>query len=143
MKMNILIAGIVVIVIVSGIILFRQGEGGMDTQDRLISDGSADQIKAKSASNVSVVDGKQIVEISVKGGYQPKKSMAKAGIPTILRFTTNSTFDCSSSITLPSLKVSKILPNTGSTDIEIGTQQASTLQGTCSMGMYSFSVVFE
>jgi len=32
------------------------------------------------ANNVSVVDGKQIVEISVKGGYRPQKSAAKAGV---------------------------------------------------------------
>ena len=37
-----------------------------------------------SANNVTVVDGKQIVEISAKGGYHPRTSIAKAGIPTII-----------------------------------------------------------
>ena len=32
------------------------------------------------ANNVSIVDGKQIVEVSVKGGYRPQKSAAKAGV---------------------------------------------------------------
>jgi hypothetical protein len=41
------------------------------------------------ANNVSIVDGKQIIEIGAKGGYAPRISVAKAGIPTVLRFTTS------------------------------------------------------
>jgi len=94
------------------------------------------------ADNVTVVDGKQIIEIQAKGGYQPRKSIAKAGIPTILRFNTNGTFDCSSSVRIPSMDVSQVLPQTGSTDIDLGTQKVATLQGTCGMGMYPFEVSF-
>ncbi|MEI6479127.1 MAG: cupredoxin domain-containing protein [bacterium] len=96
-----------------------------------------------SANNVSIVDGKQIIEIHAKGGYQPSKSIAKAGIPTILRFDTNGTFDCSASIRIPSLNISKILPQSGSTDIDLGTPSANALQGTCGMGMYPFEVDFQ
>ena len=92
------------------------------------------------SSNVSVVDGTQIVEIRVKGGYQPATSQVKAGLPTVLRFETNGTFDCSSSIRIPSLGVSKNLPPSGSTDIALGALQPGTLNGTCGMGMYRFSL---
>ena len=95
------------------------------------------------ANNVSVVDGKQIIEISAKGGYQPRKSIAKAGIPTIIRFDTKGTFDCSSSVRIPSMNISQVLPQTGSTDINVGTQKVATLQGTCGMGMYPFEVDFQ
>lgn len=95
------------------------------------------------ANNVSVIDGKQIVEINAKGGYQPRKSIAKAGIPTIIRFNTKGTFDCSSSVRIPSLNLSKALPQSGSTDIDIGTGQLGTLQGSCGMGMYPFEVEFQ
>src|ERR1035437_3785373 len=88
------------------------------------------------ANNVNVVGGEQIITINAKGGYQPQKSTAKAGLPTILRFVTNGTFDCSSSIRIPSLGISKILPQTGNTDIDAGTPQVGVLQGTCGMGMY-------
>ena len=94
------------------------------------------------SSNVTVVDGKQIIEIDVKGGYKPGKSIAKAGVPTIIRFKTNGTFDCSSSIRIPSLNVSQALPQTGATDIDAGTSTAGILQGTCGMGMYRFEVEF-
>ncbi len=97
---------------------------------------------ALSANNVSIVDGKQIIEINAKGGYQPRKSVAKAGIPTILRFNTAGTFDCSISVRLPSINVSKLLPSTGSTDVDIGSVDPGTFRGSCSMGMYHFEVQF-
>lgn len=93
--------------------------------------------------NVSIVDGKQIIDVTVRGGYTPKKSIAKAGVPTIVRFNTSSTYDCSASIRIPSLGISKFLPATGATDIDVGTPQVSTLRGTCGMGMYSFEIDFQ
>lgn len=95
------------------------------------------------ANNVTVVDGKQVIEIKAKGGYQPRKSIAKAGLPTVLRFKTNGTFDCSSSVRIPRMNISKVLPQTGTTDIDIGTFQTEVLQGACSMGMYPFEVEFQ
>lgn len=91
-----------------------------------------------------VKDGdKQIVELTAKGGYSPAVVQASANKGTVLRVKTNNTFDCSSALTIPALGVSKMLPPTGSTDIEIGSQQAGTqLDGTCSMGMYNFSIKF-
>ncbi len=89
-------------------------------------------------------DGKQIIEISVKGGYSPKVSTAKAGVPTVIRLITNNTFDCSSSISIPSIGYRKNLPRTGTTDVDVPVQIAGTkLHGSCSMGMYSFVVNFE
>lgn len=103
------------------------------------SDGGA----VSNVNNVTVVDGKQIIEIKAKGGYLPRKSIAQAGLPTILRFDTNGTFDCSSSVRVPSLKIVKTLPQTGVTDIDIGVGQPGTLQGMCGMGMYPFEVEFQ
>lgn len=95
------------------------------------------------ANNVSVIDGKQIIEINAKGGYQPRKSIAKVDIPTIIRFNTNGTFDCSSSVRIPSLNISKLLPQSGVTDIDIGNGQLGTLKGSCGMGMYPFEIEFQ
>jgi len=94
------------------------------------------------ANNVSVIDGKQIIEIKAKGGYQPRTSFGKAGIPTVIRFNTDGTFDCSASVRIPSLNISKILPQSGSIDIDIATPQAGILRGTCGMGMYPFAIDF-
>lgn len=109
----------------------------------LVSTRKSDTIPVANANNVTVVDGKQIIEINAKGGYQPRNSIAKAGIPTIIRFNTQGTFDCSSAVRIPSMDISKSLPPTGVTDIDIGIQQVATLQGTCGMGMYPFEVEFK
>lgn len=104
------------------------------------SSGTPD-VAATAGSNVEIVDGTQIVTIVADGGYSPGSSVAKAGVPTVLRFKTSNAFDCSSSIRIPSLKISQELPATGTTDIDVGTLAAGTLTGTCSMGMYKFNVV--
>jgi plastocyanin domain-containing protein len=109
----------------------------------MLTKGGSDNTPTVAANNVSVVDGTQIIEISAKGGYQPRKSIAKAGIPTIIRFDTKGTFDCSSSVRIPSMNISKNLPQTGSTDIDIGDSKLGTLKGSCGMGMYPFEVEFQ
>lgn len=106
----------------------------------LTSIGEEDVVNA---NNVVVVEGKQIIEIKAKGGYQPRKSIAKSGIPTTIRFNTNGTFDCSSSVRIPSMDISKILPQSGTIDVDIGVQQAGVLKGSCSMGMYPFEIEFQ
>lgn len=109
----------------------------------MLTRSGSDTGQVANANNVSIVDGKQIIEITARGGYQPRKSVAKAGIPTIIRFNTKGTFDCSSSVRIPSLGISKSLPQTGSTDIDIGSGKLGTLQGSCGMGMYPFEVEFQ
>lgn len=98
---------------------------------------------APAGDNVSIVDGTQIIDITAKGGYQPRVTTAKAGIPTIIRFHTSGTFDCSSYIRIPSRGVAKALPPTGTTDISITNPQSGPLQGMCGMGMYPFQVNFQ
>ena len=95
------------------------------------------------ANNVHIFEGKQVIEIRARGGYQPRRSMAKAGVPTILRFNTSGTYDCSAAVRIPRLKISKMLPPSGITDIEIGTFQAGVIQGMCGMGMYPFEIDFQ
>jgi plastocyanin domain-containing protein len=96
-----------------------------------------------SVPNVSIVDGIQIVDVTAKGGYTPRKSTAKAGIPTILRFNTKGTFDCSSTVRIPSLNIGKQLAITGATDIDLGSPVAGVLKGSCGMGMYPFEIDFQ
>jgi plastocyanin domain-containing protein len=102
--------------------------------------GSGEEV---AANNVRIVDGIQIVEITTKGGYRPRVSQAQAGIPTVIRFKTNGTFDCSIALRIPSENVSMYLPQTGNTDIDVGLPSVGSLQGMCSMGMYRFSVEFK
>ncbi len=114
----------------------------------LIITGSNSQDLAGGSSNTNiapptVVDGTQIIEIAAKGGYSPKKTEAKANVPSIIQVKTSGTFDCSSALVIPSLGYSVYLPASGSTNIEVPAQQPGTvLRGMCSMGMYNFSISF-
>lgn len=94
------------------------------------------------SKNVVVENGTQYIDLTAKGGYAPRKTLAQAGIPTVLKVTTNGTYDCSSAITIPDQGISQDLPPTGTTEITLGTPVAGALQGTCSMGMYSFEIDF-
>lgn len=114
-------------VFVGGAIIFAQGRGG----------------DAGNGDNVAIEAGTQVITINAKGGYAPKITTAKAEMPTILRVATNGTYDCSSAIRIPSLGYSKVLGPVEMTEITVPPQKAgSTLQGTCAMGMYNFSVKF-
>ena len=108
----------------------------------LVRNGS-EQADVIPANNVTVIDGKQIIEIRAKGGYLPRQSIAKAGMPTVLRFETSGTFDCSSSVRIPVMDISKSLSLSGTTNIDLGMPVVGVLQGSCGMGMYPFEIVFE
>lgn len=122
---------IIAAVFIGGAIFLTQSKGTPSVQN------------APPADNVGIVDGQQVIDIQVKGGYTPRTSTAKAGIPTIIRFHTNGTFDCSSSVRIPSMGVTSRLPSTGTTDIAVADPKTGTLQGMCGMGMYLFEVNFQ
>lgn len=106
---------------------------------------SADSSQGQSGdnTNVALIDGIQIIDIAAKGGYSPRVSEAQANVPSILRVSTKGTFDCSSALVIPSLNYRKNLPPSEVTEIKLPPQEAGTsLQGLCSMGMYSFVVNF-
>ncbi len=98
---------------------------------------------SESAGVAAIIDGTQIVKIQAKGGYTPRVTTAKAGVPTIIQVETKGTFDCSASLTVPAIAYSMHLPPSGTTNIEVPAQKANgVVQGICSMGMYNFSIKF-
>lgn len=107
--------------------------------------GSAPSEPSADAGNaVTVENGTQYIDITARGGYTPRRVTAKAGMPTVLRMNTRGTFDCSASLVIPRLSYQKFLQPSATEEILISAQQATgTLQGLCSMGMYSFQVAFE
>ena len=117
------------LITVIGIVFFGQSRGDL----------SNDQTIQK----VEIRDGVQYVTINARGGYSPKVSQAKANVPTKLIVKTNGTYDCSLALVIRSIGYQKILSQTGEEIIDLGTPQTGTLQGICSMGMYSFVVNFE
>lgn len=123
---------LIALVLIGGAFILTRGRSPESEKENVIP-----------ANNVSIVDGVQIIEIKAKGGYQPRRSTAKAGTPTILRFDSKGTFDCSASVRIPKMDISRSLDFSGSTEIDLGVQPAGTLKGTCSMGMYPFEIEFK
>jgi plastocyanin domain-containing protein len=104
--------------------------------------GSKGNTTLPSLGNVFLQAGEQTIEITAKGGFEPANSIAKAGYPTILKITTNGTFDCSSVVSIPELGIRQNLPASGVTKINLGTREVGVLNGTCGMGMYPFTIDF-
>ena len=120
---------ILALIFIGGAIIFARNGAKTDT--------------AVLQNNVSVADGKQIIEIDAKGGYSPSITIAKANISTVIKVKTQGTFDCSSALVIQSIGYRANLPPSGETIIEVPPQEAgSTLRGMCAMGMYNFSVKF-
>jgi plastocyanin domain-containing protein len=129
--------GVGFVIIVSAWYLVTYGASGF------LSNFSVNKQTSNEEENSSVKDGVQYVTIVARGGYTPKKSFAKAGLPTKLVVKTNGTYDCSASLVINSLNYRKMLPNTGETLIDVGTPKVGDiLQGVCGMGMYSFTINF-
>jgi plastocyanin domain-containing protein len=98
---------------------------------------------SEESPNVYMEDGKQIINITAKGGYSPRNVMAKANVPTVIRMITNGTFDCSSALNVSAVGFRGNLPPSGTTPIEVPPQKSgATIDGVCAMGMYSFAVNF-
>ena len=104
--------------------------------------GSGKQDTSEGTATISE-DGKQVINLTAKGGYSPGIITAQADKESVLKVKTTNTFDCSSALTIPSLNVNKNLPANGETLINLPIQAAGTeLKGTCSMGMYNFTIKF-
>ena len=117
-------------------LIFTSGTKVNNTNNNFASTGST--------QNIEIKDGIQYITISAKGGYSPRVSTAKAGIPTKLIVKTDGTYDCSASLRIGSVGFQKVLPNTGEETIDLGTPIAGVpTQGVCGMGMYNFVVNFE
>lgn len=129
MNKQIIISLIITILLVGGAVFYTRS-------------GSSNGVSGEIYS-ATMVDGKQIIEIRAKGGYSPRVVNAKAGVPTIIKMETVNTFDCSASLVIPEISYQKFLSPSGVEEIEIPANKAQgTMQGLCSMGMYSFLINF-
>lgn len=135
---NALVAIGIAVAVVWGNKLLQQNR--FPTTKRVVQ---SNQISSEPTTNVQDENGIQIIEISAKGGYSPYETTAKALLPTILRFVTEDTFDCSRSVIIPDLRIRKRLPLSGKTDIQLPTiPENTTVTVYCGMGMYYFNLNF-
>jgi uncharacterized protein len=77
-------------------------------------------------------------------GYFPGTLFAPAGSPARLNVVTEDTRSCAVAFVIPMLNYETLLPETGTTTIDIPPQPPGTvLAFTCSMGMYTGEIVYK
>lgn len=129
MQKNTTISIIVSIALIGGTLYF--------ISDRSASSGGG----VAQSQNVEMRGGVQYVSITAKGGYSPRVTEIKGGLPTKLVVKTDGTYDCSASLVVRSVGFQKILQPTGEEVIDLGTPKSGDkVQGVCGMGMYSFQI---
>ena len=129
MQKNTIISIIISVALIGGTLYF--------VSDRSISSGG----EIAQSQNVEIRDGVQYVTVTAKGGYSPRVSQVKAGVPTKLVVKTDGTYDCSASLVVRSVGFQKILQPTGEEIIDLGIiKSGEKVQGVCGMGMYNFQV---
>lgn len=132
---------LVLALVLTGGIIGAQSRGAEQTRDRLLQQWARDGIVPNTAQNP---DGSQSLAVLAWNGYYPINVAARAGVPAVLRIYTNKTYDCSRAFLIPELKVRRLLPPAGVTEFAIPARaKGSRLFGTCSMGMYTFTIRFE
>ncbi len=94
-------------------------------------------------SAVTVTNGKQEVTMLVSDKYEANVSTLKAGVPVSLHLKTEHAQGCIRAFTIPSMNLTKILPETGEELLEFTPTKPGRLSYSCNMGMYSgeFNVV--
>lgn len=128
-------------VFLAAAVISQCGDGGSSPADRLLAEWSRAGIVPVTDTNP---DGSQSLAVLARGGYFALKATAKAGIPSVLRIYTHETYDCSRAFVIPELRLRKVLPASGVVEIPVPARAAGTkLFGTCSMGMYRFTILFE
>lgn len=88
--------------------------------------------------------GKQQVVMNVTSrGYTSTVNTLKLGVPVKLTLDSKNVTSCAKSFLIPSLKISKILPENGTSSIEFTPTKLGRLSYTCGMGMYTgqFTVI--
>lgn len=89
-----------------------------------------------------LVDGVQLLKVdATSDGYSPASIAAKAGVPTKIVFHTDNTASCIVYTVFPTLGGQVILPPSGDTEVDLGTLAAGEIPITCSMGMYTATIV--
>lgn len=94
--------------------------------------------------SATVTGDVQKIDIDVKSsGYYPKNITLKKGVLTRITLKTDNTGGCARSFTIPSLNLSRILPETGAEVIEFTPTKTGPMVFACSMGMYTgtFNVI--
>lgn len=100
-------------------------------------------VGSNSVPTSPIVDGKQIVDMTVSGySYTPSKFTVVQGVPVEWRIDGRNAVGCGQVLVMPTLGVSKYLSPQGITTITFTPTETGTIPFNCSMGMMTRSAAF-
>jgi len=85
--------------------------------------------------------GVQVIDVTVKGGYQPASITAEAGRPVRLNFTRRESTPCGEEVVLPEFGRRAHLPEGRTIAIEVTPQAPGEYEFTCGMNMYKGKLI--
>jgi Cu+-exporting ATPase len=97
----------------------------------------------RTATQVQVEGGRQVVDVTVKGGYSPSLIRVEAGTPLRLRFHRQENSDCTSRVVFPDLRRSASLAAFGTTTLDLDITEPGEYSWACGMNMLHGTLVAE
>lgn len=85
--------------------------------------------------------GARVVDVTVKGGYQPASIVAEAGRTLRLNFTRREATPCGEEVVFPEFGRRAHLPEDDSVTVEITPTAPGVYEFTCGMNMYKGKIV--
>jgi Cu+-exporting ATPase len=93
------------------------------------------------ATHAQVEDGRQVVDITVKGGYSPSLIRVEAGKPVRLRFDRQENSDCTARVVFPDFRKSASLAAFGTTTLDLDVAEPGEYSWACGMNMLHGTLV--
>ncbi len=89
----------------------------------------------KKSRLAELVDGVQVVAVTVKGGYSPDVIRVAAGVPVRMLFDRQESGDCTSRVVFADFGVNQTLPAFGTTAVEFVPKEPGDYEFACGMNM--------
>lgn len=99
--------------------------------------------KGESVAVTAGAGGLQVVDVTVKGGYQPASIVVKAGSPVRLNFTRRESTPCGEEVVLPEFGKRAHLPEDKTISVEVTPPRPGEYEFTCGMNMYKGKLIAE
>jgi plastocyanin domain-containing protein len=99
--------------------------------------------KGEAVTAAAGAEGLQVVDVTVKGGYQPATIVAKAGQALRLNFTRREPTPCGEEVVLPDFGKRAHLPQDRTVPIEVKPEKPGEYEFTCGMNMYKGKLIVE
>ncbi|MEX2290549.1 MAG: heavy metal translocating P-type ATPase [Mycobacteriales bacterium] len=97
----------------------------------------------RKATHAQRENGRQVVDITVKGGYSPSLVRVEAGKPVRLRFDRQENSDCTARVVFPDFRKSASLAAFGTTTLDLDVQEPGEYAWACGMNMLHGTLIAE